>query len=153
MCDRFTMDHGPRQTPQFAKCKEKSVCEPKCKVMAPGFKRHNGICLLPSSNVCTQQGPLGGSRSVAVVKFHFKCQRRCLRALCSRTADTVGNAWLRRGGEGGVFSRRFTLKRRREGEKKSNSCRIPFVRLCGSDEETDADLHLDFGITTPRGNK
>lgn len=57
-----------------------------------------------------------------------------------------------RGGEG-VFSRRFALKRRREGEKKNNSCRIPFVRLCGSDEETDADLHLDFGMTTPRGNK
>lgn len=98
VCDRFTMDHGPRQTSQFAKCKEKSVCEPKCKVMVPGFKRHNGICLLPSSNVCTQQGPLGGSRSVAVVKFHFKCQRRCLRALCSRTTDTVGNAWLRQRG-------------------------------------------------------
>lgn len=58
-------------------------------------------------------------------------------------------------GGGGAGGRRgvFALKRRREGEKKNNSCRIPFVRLCGSDEETDADLHLDFGMTTPRGNK
>lgn len=49
----------------------------------------------------------------------------------------------------------FSKKGEREKGKKNNSCliSISFVRLCGSDEETDADLHLDFGMTTPRGNK
>lgn len=79
--------------------------------------------------------------------------------VCALYARAQPTRWEMRGsdrrwgGGEGVFSRRFALKRRREGEKKNNSCGIPFVRLCGSDEETDADLHLDFGMTTPRGNK
>lgn len=27
------------------------------------------------------------------------------------------------------------------------------MHLCGSDKETNADLHLDYGMTIPEGNK
>ena len=27
------------------------------------------------------------------------------------------------------------------------------MNLCGSDKETNADLHLDYGMTIPEGNK
>lgn len=30
---------------------------------------------------------------------------------------------------------------------------ISFVHLCDSDKETNADLHLDYSMTIPKGNK
>lgn len=54
---------------------------------------------------------------------------------------------------GSVFEPVHSEKKEKEKEKKKITVAVFLLCVSGSDEETAADLHLDFGMTTPRGNK